>query len=414
MSTRDTSGCSCSTRIRPSAPSAAVLTVWPSSSSLPRTAASTSGLSSITSTRRRREGASRSAGSCRGAAIAGRHTVKRLPPALLSARIVPPCSSSSLRTRGRPRPRPPARRSSGRSPCTNNSKTCGIRAGGDAGPGVLHVDAGLPAAQLHAHVDASTGRRVLQAIDQQVRDDLLEPRGIALHPGRLGAHMQRVAGGRALDVERAAHARDQLGQVDRLQGERDASGDHAADVEQVVQQVRQVACLAAQDRARFGGFGTARRRRFEHVEGGRDRADRIAQLVPEHGQELVLRPGRGLRLVVRRPGRLACGVQLTQQVLLPGGERGHFRAQAIDLGLRGVRVRTGCCIVRRRSLLEGRRGHAATGRAATNCFAFSPGLLQGLPQPGWTRRRTRKIYRKPNTQGRALPNLACRRRPRCP
>ena len=68
--------------------------------------------------------------------------------------------------------------------------------------------------------------------------------------------------------------------------ELDLAARDARDVEQVVDQARQVPHLALDDRAlAFAGVDAAQAHQLQR---GQDRRQRVAQLVAEHGQELVL------------------------------------------------------------------------------------------------------------------------------
>ena len=141
ISTMATSGRVPKIRARPLTPSAAVNTVWPSSSSNEDSPASASSLSSTIAMRRcRRAGKGSSNLTSSGRATAGRRTVIMVPVGLAAsparppspiffAVIVPPCSSTRRRTKVKPTPIPPARRSSDRSPCTKRSKTRGKSSG---------------------------------------------------------------------------------------------------------------------------------------------------------------------------------------------------------------------------------------------------------------------------------------------
>ena len=64
--------------------------------------------------------------------------------------------------------------------------------------------------------------------------------------------------------------------------------------------------LAADDRAEHlaGPVAAPRLRDLESLDAVADRADRVAQLVPEHGEELVLGAAGGLGGLARAPLRL--------------------------------------------------------------------------------------------------------------
>ena len=185
-------------------------------------------------------------------------------------------------------PRPPARRSSGRSPCTNRSKTCGSS------------DASMPSprSQTSSSAREPSRRRCTRTS---------RPAGVYLKalPSRLvstcsmrvasaSAHTasslqaQRVALRFAGDVERRADVAHQRRQIERPALQQHLAGDDAADVEQVVHQPRQVPRLAGDDLPRVGGQRGIALHALQHFDGRGDRAQRVAQLVAEHGQELVL------------------------------------------------------------------------------------------------------------------------------
>lgn len=81
---------------------------------------------------------------------------------------------------------------------------------------------------------------------------------------------------------------DRLGHVEGMAIQSDLAGGDALDVEQIVDQMREVADLSPDHRTRLGGRAVLCVRALEHSDGAADRADRIAQLVSEHRQELVL------------------------------------------------------------------------------------------------------------------------------
>jgi len=95
-------------------------------------------------------------------------------------------------------------------------------------------------------------------------------------------------------------ARDLI-QVDAAGIELDPPGEHARDVEQVVDQVRQMAHLALDDGALAGGLLGRGAGVIDHLQRGPDGAEGVAQLAPEHGEELLENPVKPRR----RPGRRA-------------------------------------------------------------------------------------------------------------
>ena len=107
-------------------------------------------------------------------------------------------------------------------------------------------------------------------------------------------------------------ARDLI-QVDAARVELDPPGEHARDVEQVVDQVRQMAHLAIDDGALPGGLLGRGAGVIDHLQRGPDGAEGVAQLVPEHGEELFEKAAKPLRGLARR-------------ARLPPGPR-HLRAE---------------------------------------------------------------------------------------
>src|SRR5262249_60195047 len=81
----------------------------------------------------------------------------------------------------------------------------------------------------------------------------------------------------------------------------DLAGDDARDVEQIIDDAREMMNLAADDLARARRRAVATRGARQHVCGAADGAQRIAELVAEHREELVLRAIGSFRL---RTGRL--------------------------------------------------------------------------------------------------------------
>ena len=102
---------------------------------------------------------------------------------------------------------------------------------------------------------------------------------------------------RGVAGERGDGPADRLGHVERLSIQPDLSGDHALDVEQIVDQMRDVADLPRDHLVRAGRRLPLGVRQLEHADGIADRAERIAQLVGQHRQELVLRAAVALGAV---------------------------------------------------------------------------------------------------------------------
>ena len=171
--------------------------------------------------------------------------------------------------------------------------------GTDAHAGVAHGQDRLIAVATHGDGDLAPGRRVLHRVGEEVRQHLLEPCRIRGDPRGRRVHADDVprAGGAA--VQRR-HAPGDLGEVDGLQAQHDLAGHHARDVEQIVDDPREVLHLAADDVAGARAGVVAAGRAGQHVGGAADGAERVAQLVAQHREELVLRAVRRFGLGARR------------------------------------------------------------------------------------------------------------------
>src|SRR5438046_1931401 len=305
MSTTTTSGRLASAISKPRGPSSATSTWCPHTSSSARSALRASGLSSITSTRRGGAGGTetRSAGPAATAAgaISGSDTTNSLPrptPSLV-ADTRPPCSSTRRCTSVSPSPRPPRERRVGPH---EQLEDVAQHPRGDAHPRVAHPDHALAAVARDRHLDPAACGRVLERVVEQVEHDLLEARAVTQHLDRLGLDRERDvvllhAGIAAQGEERLA--RDLI-QVDAAGIELDPPGEHARDVEQVVDQVRQMAHLALDDGALAGGLLGRGAGVIDHLQRGPDGAEAVAQLVPEHGEELFEKAAKPLLGLARR------------------------------------------------------------------------------------------------------------------
>ena len=95
---------------------------------------------------------------------------------------------------------------------------------------------------------------------------------------------------------------DDLAELDGLAVQRDLALRDARHVEQIVDEAGEVRDLPLDDLAHPGDARVVRRHLVEHLRGRDDRRERIAQLVRQHREELVLAPVRFLELLL---GRLA-------------------------------------------------------------------------------------------------------------
>jgi hypothetical protein len=160
----------------------------------------------------------------------------------------------------------------------------------DAAAGVGHVEHDLAAVPAGGERDAPPGVRVGGRVGEQVGDDLAEPERIGVDQEAGGRHLhgERVRpplhqGAR--DLEGSGH---HGGELDELPAQLDLAAGDPRHVHQVVDQPPHVLCLAADDRALPQGTGI--RAVVHQLEGGGDGRERVAQLVAEHREELVLAP----------------------------------------------------------------------------------------------------------------------------
>ena len=163
----------------------------------------------------------------------------------------------------------------------------------DADARVGDFQEGAVTVSRDAHRHAAARGRVLQRIAKQVRDHLLEPCLVGVDPSGRDVRADVVTVESTRRPPAAQHVGHQLGEGERAPVEHDLARGHPAHVEQIIDQPREVLNLTADHRAGALGGLVGVAHDVEHVHGARDRAERIAQLVPEHGQELILRAVRG-------------------------------------------------------------------------------------------------------------------------
>ncbi|MCY1204250.1 hypothetical protein D9M72_157740 [compost metagenome] len=165
-------------------------------------------------------------------------------------------------------------------------------AGGTAGRIVVErgIDRDLPARG-----------RISGGVVQQVAENLRQPHQVAAHRQRLlgQRQAQRVAVGVDLRPHRFDRGIERGAQLYQVLAQRDAALVEARDIEQLVDQPGQVVQLAPDDVARAEHVLARGRQLLQHVGGTAQRCERVAQLVGEHGQELVL----ALLLVAQRASR---------------------------------------------------------------------------------------------------------------
>src|SRR5437870_3019523 len=189
--------------------------------------------------------------------ISGSDTTNSLPrptPSLV-ADTRPPCSSTRRCTSVSPSPRPPRERASGASARMNNSKTCRNISGAmpipvsrtritPSPPSRATVistrpPAGVYLSALSSRLNTICSRRVPSPFLDRLGLDR-ERDVVLLHAGIAAQGEERLA-------------RDLI-QVDAAGIELGPHGEHARDVEQVVDQVRQMAHLTLDDGALAGGL----------------------------------------------------------------------------------------------------------------------------------------------------------------
>ncbi len=135
----------------------------------------------------------------------------------------------------------------------------------------------------------------LSALEIEIPDDLLEAHGIGVDPHRLDHHLDAGAA-LALRGNRRDAGAHAVREIDAMPIEDDLSGHDTADIEQIVDEARHVHRLAVDDVTGVRGARLAQPGQAEHLHRALDGAQRIAQLVRQHRQELVLRLALALHL----------------------------------------------------------------------------------------------------------------------
>jgi hypothetical protein len=201
-------------------------------------------------------------------------------------------------------PRPPCERASRALDLTEHLEDVRQLALVDADAAVLHRDCDLVVFDSRRETDSPTGRGVLRGVDQQVRDDLREPRQVAFEGNRLRRQIDRQRVARSIDdrLRDLDRTLDDRRKLQRFTPQMELAARHARDVEQVVEQVRHLRHLpiddvAAPDHLRVALGGAA-----QHLDRIADRRERVAQLVRERRDEVVLLRDR----LGAAPPRRAC------------------------------------------------------------------------------------------------------------
>src|SRR5471030_9287 len=259
-----------------------------------------------------------------GAAQRGRRSVKVLPvptPAL-AASMPPPCSSASRRTSDRPMPRPPCARSSVRLPWTNTSNTCGSSSAPMPTPESRTVSSTSSSSAQQWTAMAPPVGVYLRALSIRLLA-ICSTGGVGVDPARFEVDVETVVGGAAGGLVGFQAGGQQHRQVERRAVEQDLARHGARQVEQVVDDAAQVLALALDD---FPGARHAVERHAGQADqrgGAADGAERIAQLVAQHGEKLVL----GVVLLLRHLALL----DLARQAGVGGGQLGGALAQLARL-----------------------------------------------------------------------------------
>ena len=141
-----------------------------------------------------------------------------------------------------------------------------------------------------AHHHDTLRRRVLGGIENEVGDDLLDAHGIGVEDQRLFRYGdgQRVLARIDEGAGRIQRIGDGCRDIDGLLAKLDGSSRDARDFEQVVEQSRQKTHLAIDGLARLVDHRVPGIGATDDLHGDLDRRERVAQLVREHGEKLVL------------------------------------------------------------------------------------------------------------------------------
>ncbi len=223
-------------------------------------------------------------------ADAGSRTTNSLPwpgPSLCAS-TDPPCSRANWRHHGQAdaeSPLGPVDRPVGLDEQVEDVRE---QLGGDAVAGVGHPDDDLARLDPRADAERAAPAGVLGGVDQQVRHHLLETDGVGVDPDRLGSDVDLEDVPALLDhrprrLDRPGHDRPD---GDPFGTEPDAAPLDPREIEQVVDQHGQVRGLSVDDLERPVEHGFAPRLAAE-PDGVADRGQWVAQLVSQHGQELV-------------------------------------------------------------------------------------------------------------------------------
>src|SRR6266545_4128806 len=205
-------------------------------------------------------------------------------------------------------PRPPSDRSRLRSPWMKRSKTCGTSSALIPIPSSRTLSTvSSPLRVTRTHMWPPSGVN-LAALLRRLRMTWGEARGIAVHTHGIAPeiHLDRVVP----LLEERERGLDRPGddgrEVEHLPVQDDLAARDPADVEQVVHEPTEVPHLALDQLARPDDGGVRHLAGRHHGHGVADGGERVAQLVAEHGEELVDLPALLLeRLHALAPGEVA-------------------------------------------------------------------------------------------------------------
>ena len=165
--------------------------------------------------------------------------------------------------------------------------------GRDSRAVVEHAHGRGPLVPFCQQPDGAAAGGVLRSIRQQVAEDLREPRDVRIHhQSWLDVHDQAMPGPFESRCGRLDRLGENRGNFHALALELDLAARDASDVEQVVDEALQLLHLPFDD----GNFAAVLVQVFlmQELDRRDDRGQRIAQLVAEHREELVLRADRFL------------------------------------------------------------------------------------------------------------------------
>jgi hypothetical protein len=194
---------------------------------------------------------------------------------------------------------------------------------------VLDPHDDLAALHLAGQPDATSGLGVLRGVVQQIQEHLGQPDQIAVEVHRL--RRQRDAQFEAALVDEGAARLDRpvddLGQLDAPVAKLQRVARDAGDVDEVVDEPRQVVHVTLDEVPAPAERGLGGLRDAKQLRGVAERGERVPQLVSQRREELVLAPVGLLQLVQQPQSLVGDG-----HVVADRFEEGHFvRLEVIPL-----------------------------------------------------------------------------------